>query len=556
MIGSASRHRTIVAVTVTKQPAATAPTVALGAEHDTPSRSFQLAAAAMVAICVVDVVVGIYYRFTTTSKMWLDEAQTVNIASYPLRSIAGELRLDGAPPLYYYLLHLWMGVFGDSDTAIRALSGLFGVLALPLLWWVVRRGYGRLEALLALAVLASSPFAVYFSTETRMYSLVVLLVIAGIGAAQALLSRATVPRALLLALVTALLLYTHYWSLYLYVVVGAWLLIVALRGRGERRRGGVYGLFALVLGGILWLPWVPTFLFQRAHTGTPWSAAPTLAAAFGWFASFVVNESVQAETLSLHLELALLCFVVLLVFGFAGAPAGRDRLDLVLTGQPRARVLAGIAIGTLAVGWLASREAGTAFQARYSSIVFPMLVILVALGIVALPTRWIQVGALALVSVLALWTTHWGAHVQRTQAGKVAVVMHASVPAHSLVVVCPDQLGPSLLRYAGASSYDFRGYPRFTSPSIVDWIDYKDALAKTSPAAFAQRVVASAGDKPFYLVWSVGYGVHATCIDLRSQLIKASGRHPTQLVAGRRLVFYQSMNLLEYAPPATTTTRP
>ena len=502
----------------------------------------------MVAICVVDVVVGVYYRFTTTSKMWLDEAQTVNIASLPIRSIGGALRRDGAPPLYYYLLHFWMGIAGHSDAAIRALSGLFGVLALPLMWWVVRRGFGRNEAIAALAVLASSPFAVYFATEARMYSLVVLLVVAGIGAVQALLSRPTVPRAALVAVVTALLLYTHYWALYLLAVVGCWFALLALRGIGARRRGGILGLVALGVGGILWLPWVPTFLYQRAHTGTPWSAAPTLAAAFGWFASFVVNESVQAESLSLHLELALLCFIVLLVFGFAAAPAGRNRLELLLTGQPRARVLGGIAIGTLAIGWIASREAGTAFQARYSSVVFPVLVILVALGICSLPTRWVQVAALALVSVLALWTTHWGAHVQRSQAGKVAVAMRHSVPSHALVVVCPDQLGPSLLRYAGASTYDYVGYPRFTNPRIVDWVDYRRATAATTPHAFAQRVIVLAGDKPFYLVWSVGYGVHQTCVELRSQLIAASGRHPTLLVTGRKLIYYQSMNLLQFAP--------
>ena len=124
----------------------------------------------------VDVVVGVYYRFTTTSKMWLDEAQTVNIASFPLRAIADELRLDGAPPLYYYLLHVWMGVFGHSDTASAPCRGSSGHGAAAHLWWVVRRGFGRLEAIAALAVLASSPFAVYFATEARMYSLVVLLV--------------------------------------------------------------------------------------------------------------------------------------------------------------------------------------------------------------------------------------------------------------------------------------------------------------------------------------------------------------------------------------------
>lgn len=534
-------------MTVTEDASAAAPIVGRRRRLDTPRRSVQLATASMVAICAVDVVIGIYYRFTTTSKMWLDEAQTVNIASFPLRSIGNELRLDGAPPLYYYALHVWMGVFGHSDAAIRALSGLFGVLALPLIWWVVRRGFGRVEAIAALAVLASSPFAVYYATETRMYSLIVLLVVAGIGAVQALLSRPTVPRAGLVALVTALLLYTHYWSLYLYLVVGCWFLLIALRGTGTRRRGGVYGLVALAVGGIAWLPWVPTFLYQRAHTGTPWSAGPSLAAAFGWFASFVVNESVQAEVLSLHLELALLCFIVLLVFGFAAAPAGRNRIDLLLTGQPRARPLAGVAIGTLAVGWFASHEAGTAFQARYSSIVFPLLVILVALGIASLPTRWLQVGALALVSVLALWTTHWGAHVQRSQAGKVAIALQHSVAPGSLVVVCPDQLGPSLLRYA-APTYKFVGYPRFTPPRIVDWVDYKRAYATTSPAAFARRVTTLAGDKPFYLVWSIGYGVHHTCQALRGQLVAASGRHPVQLVAGKKLIFYQSMNLLAYEP--------
>ncbi len=504
--------------------------------------------AAMLAIAAVDVVAGVYYRFTTTSKMWLDEAQTVNIASFPLSRIGTELRLDGAPPLYYYLLHIWMGAFGHSDAAIRALSGVFGLLALPILWWVVRRGYGRVEAIAALGVLASSPFAVYFSTEARMYSLVVLLVAAGMGATQALLSKPTVPRALLLAVIGALLLYTHYWALYLFVVVGCWFAFVALRGKGDRRKGARYGLGALVLAGIAWLPWVPTFLFQRAHTGTPWSNAPTLAAAFGWFASFIVNQSVQAETLSLHLELALLCFLVLLVFGIAASPVGRDRLELLLTGQPRARALTFVAIGTLAVGWAASRAAGTAFQARYSSVVFPVLVVLVALGIAALPTRWLQVGGLGVVSVLALWTTHWGAHVQRTQAGKVAVVMHQQVANGSLVAVCPDQLGPSLTRYAGVARYTWKGYPRFTTPNIVDWIDYRAAVDATTPEEFAQRITALAGDKPFYLAWSVGYGFHNICTELRSDLIRTSGRRPTSLVLGEKYVFYQSMNLLEFAP--------
>ena len=41
------------------------------------------------------------------------------------------LKHDGAPPLYYYLLHFWISLFGQSNDAVRALSGIFAVLTLP-----------------------------------------------------------------------------------------------------------------------------------------------------------------------------------------------------------------------------------------------------------------------------------------------------------------------------------------------------------------------------------------------------------------------------------------
>jgi len=518
------------------------------ARPDAPSPARDVATWAFLAVVAIDVVAGLYYRFTTTSKMWLDEAQSVNIASKPIRDLPAALRRDGAPPLYYALLHFWMGVAGHSDASIRALSGVFAVLALPLMWWVVRRGFGRMEAWAALGFLAASPFAVYYATETRMYSLVMLLATAGVGSVIALFAKPTVPRMLLLALIASLLVYTHYWAFYLFVPVGVWLVWVALRATGDRRRSGAYGLVSLALAVVAFLPWLPSFLYQRAHTGTPWASAPTLASAYGWLAGFIFNQNIHSNDLSLHLEIALLCLIFLLVFGIAAAPLARDRMEFRLTGQPRARVLAFVAVGTLAVGWLASRAASTAFQPRYSSVVYPVIVVLVALGIVALPTRWLQVGVFVVASFAALWTVHWGAQAQRTQAGKVAKVMHASVADKSLVVVCPDQLGPSLLRYANATRYRFVGYPRFSSPDLVNWVDYKRVVDATSLEAFATRVTRAAGAAPFYLVWSQGYGFHEVCSNLRDELTRVSGRTPSTLVIAKKYVFYQSMNLLEYPP--------
>jgi hypothetical protein len=98
------------------------------------------------------------------------------------------------------------------------------------------------------------------------------------------------------------------------------------------------------------------------------------------------------------------------------------------------------------------------------------------------------------------------------------------------------------------TQYQWLGYPRFTTPDIVDWIDYRAAVDAITPMAAAQRVARLAGDKPFYLVWSVGYGFHNVCTEFRADLIRVSGRRPTSLVLGEKLVFYQSMNLLAFAP--------
>src|ERR1700677_2484523 len=73
------------------------------------------------------VVAGVALRFWTPSALWLDEAISVNIAKLPLRQIPQALSHDGAPPLYYVVLHYWMLIFGQGDVAVRALSGVVSV---------------------------------------------------------------------------------------------------------------------------------------------------------------------------------------------------------------------------------------------------------------------------------------------------------------------------------------------------------------------------------------------------------------------------------------------
>ena len=55
------------------------------------------------------------------------------------------------------------------------------------------------------------------------------------------------------------------------LVVGV--LLVALAWRSSYRHAARRMLIAMVVGGLAFVPWLPTFLYQRAHTGTPWGTA-------------------------------------------------------------------------------------------------------------------------------------------------------------------------------------------------------------------------------------------------------------------------------------------
>ena len=177
------------------------------------------------------VAAGLLLRFWTRSGLWLDEALTVDIARLPLHEIPNALKHDGAPPLYYYLLHFWIALFGQSNDAVRSLSGVIAVITLPVAWLCGKRFGGRAVAWTMLVLLASAPFAVYYATESRMYALVILLTGCGFLALQRAVTEPRPGNLVAVAVVAAALLYAQYWSLYLVAMVGIWLVVSIVRSR-------------------------------------------------------------------------------------------------------------------------------------------------------------------------------------------------------------------------------------------------------------------------------------------------------------------------------------
>jgi mannosyltransferase len=497
----------------------------------------------LIAGVVLAIVVGLVLRFWTRSDLWLDEALTVNISRLPLHDLPSYLKRDGAPPLFYVLLHFWMGMFGTSDVAVRSLAGVFGVVTIPLAWLAGRRLGGRTAAWAAMLLVATSPFAIRYDTETRMYSLIALLTVLGFLALDRALRAPRAGNLVAVAAVTGLLLYSHYWSIYLLATTMAWLAFQAWRGPPDWRRGARAALVATVVGCLTFLPWVPTFLFQSKHTGTPWATPASFAAMVNAVASFAGGPTSQGRALAL-------LFFALTGLGLFGLATDRLHINLDIRTRPLGRPLAVIVLGTLAGAIIGGLVSNSAFDARYASVVFIPLILLVSLGVTVFRDRHVRVGIIALGMVLSVAAAVPNVTTNRTQAGEVAAAIAATAKPGDVVAYCPDQLGPAVDRLLPAGRYRQVTFPRGTGPTYVNWVDYAAAVHAASPVTFAEQVEAlAAGGHQIFMVWAPGYQAFGlSCEGIVQTLQGSTAFHSTGMVTADDKTFYQPMSLVRLTP--------
>ena len=172
----------------------------------------------------------------------------------PVWRIWRSLRGDTHPPLHFIFLRLWR-------EASRALSLVFGIASLPLLFVLARRLGGDVPALWSTLLMAVSPLHLRYAQEARNYTMALCLVLATaillVTPAQKPWSRRDVVWLSLLVLASAL---THYFAL---PVLAMLAFFVLLRLDGEVAHRALLG-FALAAVAFLVL-WGPEALAQRPN---------------------------------------------------------------------------------------------------------------------------------------------------------------------------------------------------------------------------------------------------------------------------------------------------
>jgi hypothetical protein len=305
-----------------------------------------------------------------------------------------------------------------------------------------------------------------------------------------------------LAVVTGALLLTQYWSIFLAAAtvgtIGWW----GRRSGAAERAVAVRLVVAMAVGSLLFLPWIPSFAEQAAHTGTPWAPAPR--------PSVVVDLTLRDLGGGVIAEAGLLAalLVVLLVVGVFGraVPEG------VLVGArpvPGARGEAAVAALTLVIGAVAGLATASTYASRYAAVVLPLVVLVAARGITVLPGRragWLVAGAFVVFAAPGLVEN---VRTDRTQAGVLAADVAAGVGPGDAVVVCPDQLGPAMRRAMDHEDLDdvpLLAYPTLGDGRQVDWYDYEERNDATDPVAVASAVHERVpADAQVWVAWNGSY---------------------------------------------------
>jgi hypothetical protein len=220
---------------------------------------------------------------------------------------------------------------------------------------------------------------------------------------------------------------------------------------------------------------------------------------------------------------------------------------LELRPRPGMAPLVMVAAGTLALAVLLGVVANSAFVARYTAVVLPLFLLVVAAGVAVLPGQRVRLGCLGVLVLAGLLTGVGQNGQQRTQAAQTAAVLNVQAQPGDVVVYCPDQLGPAVDRLLRVRSVTEITFPRAIGPQRVDWVDYTRVIKTTDVDVFAQSALARVpSGHTLWLVWRDGYpGLSGDCGFLKSWLDLLRPTGATQVYQHSNS-YFEFENLVRY----------
>lgn len=405
---------------------------------------------ALVALVIL--AAALRFAFLGDHSLWVDELFSLMYAKLsPGELLTQVSQNDNHPPLYYLLLSFWIRLAGESEFAIRSLSAVFGILAVAVTYALGRLLFDRKVALGAALLLAVAKFAIYYSQEARMYSLLMFLAPLSAYTFWRLVHE---PRPAHLAgyvLSTVLLLYTQSYGVFIVVAENAYLLTVWLLGLQGTLKIKLRLWVRTQLGaGVLFLPWVNVLLARVGKLSTEgfWVDRPSIRTLAGSFSEF----SGSGHALRVVLVSLLVVAAIRLMVGAVTRIRSSAPVVVGESASLRANLFLFLCLLTpVVLPFAASQISTPIYVTRAAGVGYFAFCLLVAEQVWRLRYKPVVFGVGLLIVGLALRTlfvpgyAHTGAYKYRELVDDVS----RNAPVNALVVLCGDDfLSWPLTHYA------------------------------------------------------------------------------------------------------------
>jgi 4-amino-4-deoxy-L-arabinose transferase-like glycosyltransferase len=421
-----------------------------------------------------------------SESIWLDEATSLFLARKDVLDVIAWTAKDIHPPLYYLMLHFWR-IFGESEAALRSLSAVAGALSVAVVYGLGVRLFDRRTGFVAAALLALAPLHVWYSQQARMYTWLGFWALLSSYVLVLALEERKAKYAAGYVLASAACLYTHYYTVFVFLAQGLYVLYVSWRSR--RLRDILWTAGGMLASVALFAPWLPTMFFQVSSGGGGWVArggVPGPRALVDILVGFSVGNvrtlyPPWARWLVYGLLAGLSAWAV--IRGVRAARRG-DR------SEERGVAFALIyAAAPVLAAWLIS-QVKPLYSDRYLLAFLPGYLLLAARGAMSLPRAFLRWGAAALLAaLLAFGVLRMAAAPQTDDWRSAAVYVSERVQPSDVAVF-----------YPGWNEKPF-GY--YLSGALPSWTWFKVPLPPDEVAESVRPGIE--GFTRVWLIWSIGH---------------------------------------------------
>jgi uncharacterized membrane protein len=334
---------------------------------------------------------AVFYLFNIGfSDMWSDEIYTKSMLGGNLSQFFARFENDLHPPLYYFGLKLFTGLFGLNPVTLRLFSVL-GVLSTLLLgYFAGRRVFGSQGALYFCLMLISIPMLSAYSHQARMYTWSAFSV-TGVFIYSALYMKTLKTSDLVLLFIfTITAMYMHYYSMVAAFVANLFVFLYLLRTKNKK---WIHHLFSVLLAFITFLPWVITFIIQiKKVQHAFWAPEVSLNTILSCF-TIPFTEQFWTSGYSIVLSILVYSLLVFTLILSVTKPFSGNRLVLLSVF---------IFLGTLIVVTIISLFSQPILFSRYVMAIVTMLAVPVTVLFMQIKLKWLKLSLISVILFLGI----------------------------------------------------------------------------------------------------------------------------------------------------------